>query len=55
MAPFIDNKNININFKQCHSIIVNYSNSVVSSVVEELSCPEHALGIIIQIPKQIPK
>lgn len=41
MVLFIGNKIIDINFRQCHSFIVNDSNNVVSSVVDELSCPEH--------------
>ncbi|CAG5019593.1 unnamed protein product [Parnassius apollo] len=41
VVPFIRNKIININFRQSHSFTVNSSNHVVSSVDEELSCPEH--------------
>lgn len=35
-VPFIQNKIINVNFRQCHSFTVNSSNHVVLSVDEEL-------------------
>nr|XP_046473659.1 uncharacterized protein LOC124214934 isoform X3 [Neodiprion pinetum] len=41
MAPFIGNKIIHINFRKCHSFTVNEANKVMSSINEELSCPEH--------------
>lgn len=41
VAPFIGNKTIHINFKNCHSFTVNNTNKVMSSIIEELSCPEH--------------
>lgn len=41
MASFIGNKIIHVNFRKCHSFTVNNSNKVVSSIDEELSCPEH--------------
>lgn len=41
MAPFIGNKIIHINLRQCHSFVVNNHNNVITSIVEELSCPEH--------------
>ncbi|CAH1107865.1 unnamed protein product [Psylliodes chrysocephalus] len=40
-VSFIQNKIINVNFRQCHSFTVNSSNHVVLSVDEELSCSEH--------------
>ncbi|KAF9421074.1 hypothetical protein HW555_002786 [Spodoptera exigua] len=41
MAPFIGGKIIHINFRKCHSFMVNETNKVISSITEELSCPEH--------------
>lgn len=41
IIPFIGNKTIYINSKQCHSFVVDASNNIVTRVVEELSCPEH--------------
>lgn len=41
MASFIGNKMIHINFRKCHSFTVNEANKVMSSINEELSCPEH--------------
>lgn len=40
IVPFIGNKNIVVNFKNCHSFSV-INNAVVSSIDENLSCPEH--------------
>lgn len=40
MIPFIGNKHININFRQCHSFVVN-NNTIESNIDENLSCPEH--------------
>lgn len=40
MVPFIENKLIYINFKQCHSYFVE-NNTNVSNVDDNLSCPEH--------------
>lgn len=40
MIPFISNKHININFRQCHSFIVN-NDTIESNIDENLSCPEH--------------
>lgn len=40
MVPFIGNKRIFINFKQCHSYM-DKENKVISSVDDDLSCPEH--------------
>ncbi|KAF9412756.1 hypothetical protein HW555_008841 [Spodoptera exigua] len=41
MAPFIGGKIIHINFRKCHSFMVNETNKAISSITEELSCPEH--------------
>ncbi|KAF9419894.1 hypothetical protein HW555_003727, partial [Spodoptera exigua] len=41
VAPFIGGKIIHINFRKCHSFMVNETNKVISSITEELSCPEH--------------
>lgn len=41
IIPFIGNKIIHINSKQCHSFVVDASNNIVTRIVEELSCPEH--------------
>ncbi|KAH9633286.1 hypothetical protein HF086_000885 [Spodoptera exigua] len=41
MAPFIGGKIIHINFRKCHSFMVNETNKVISSITEKLSCPEH--------------
>ncbi|KAF9408377.1 hypothetical protein HW555_011914, partial [Spodoptera exigua] len=41
MAPFIGGKIIHINFRKCHSFMVNETNKVISSITEDLSCPEH--------------
>ncbi|CAH1103835.1 unnamed protein product [Psylliodes chrysocephalus] len=40
MVPFVEDKRIFINYKQCHSYIVD-NNKVVSGVDDSLSCPEH--------------
>jgi len=40
MIPFIGNKQININFRQCHSFIVN-NNKIEATIDERLSCPQH--------------
>lgn len=40
MIPFVENKRILINFKQCYSYIVD-NNKIVSNVDDSLSCPEH--------------
>lgn len=40
MIPFIGNKQINVNFRQCHSFIVN-NNMIEVNINEELSCPQH--------------
>lgn len=39
MVPFVENKHVLINFKQCHSYVVD--NTIVSTVDDSLSCPEH--------------
>ena len=41
MVPFIGNKIIHINFNKCHSFTVNEANQVMTSIIEELSCPKH--------------
>ena len=41
MAPFIGSKIIHINFRKCQSFMVDEKNKVISSIIEELSCPEH--------------
>lgn len=40
MAPFIGNKLIKVNFIECHSFSI-INNKIVSSIDENLSCPEH--------------
>ncbi|CAH0721911.1 unnamed protein product, partial [Brenthis ino] len=40
MAPFIGNKLIKNNFMECHSFIV-MNNRVVSTIDQNLSCPQH--------------
>lgn len=40
MAPFIGNKLIKVNFIECRSFNV-INNKVVSTIDENLSCPEH--------------
>ncbi|KAJ9591596.1 hypothetical protein L9F63_001867, partial [Diploptera punctata] len=35
MVPFIGNKTIHINFKQCYFFVVNDSKSIVSRIVED--------------------
>ena len=39
MIPFIGNKQVFINFRQCHSFTAT-NNKVVSEIDENLSCPE---------------
>ncbi|XP_074106572.1 uncharacterized protein LOC141532227 [Cotesia typhae] len=40
MIPFVEKKRVLINFKQCHSYVVD-NNKIVSDVDDTLSCPEH--------------
>ncbi|GFY72075.1 uncharacterized protein TNIN_87441 [Trichonephila inaurata madagascariensis] len=40
MVPFMNNKNIVVNFKKCHSFTVT-NNIVVSNIDENLTCTDH--------------
>ncbi|GFU34161.1 uncharacterized protein TNCV_3199531 [Trichonephila clavipes] len=40
MVPFMNNKNIVVNFKKCHSFTVT-NNVVVSDIDENLTCTDH--------------
>ncbi|GFY45514.1 uncharacterized protein TNIN_165391 [Trichonephila inaurata madagascariensis] len=40
MIPFMNNENIVVNFKKCHSFTVT-NNIVVSNIDENLTCTDH--------------